>query len=129
MEALRHHYIEHEILRQVFNSQGDPSGLPVSLPEFCSIFREWYEDFKDTELVDAFKRLSPRFLTLHKWSNEHSRFMEYPSEISDDGEFFYRADFRARRTPFTDPRRQELAMMFPTPEEPERAKRPIGFQP
>ena len=59
--------------------------------------------------MDALKRLRPRYLTLWKWSYGLGRFLQYPDDIADDDEFFYHADFRLRRTEYTDPYRQELA--------------------
>jgi hypothetical protein len=126
MEALRHHYIEHEILRRVLEDRGDPDGLSVSVPDLRLFFRDWFPDLQDRELVDALKCLHPNHLTLHKWSKSQRCFVEYALGATDDNEFFHRDEFRARRTPFTDPYLQELATCFPEPLPP---KRPIGFNP
>ena len=128
MTAQRYHYIEHEILQLVLQPS-DHLGYPTGLPTLANAFRQWLPDIADREIVDALKRLSPKYLTLLKWSKQYGRFIEYPTDISDDGEFFYRGDMRLRRTPHTDPYLQELAALFPPPEEPSKPKRPIGFRP
>jgi hypothetical protein len=61
-------------------------------------------------VVDALKRLSPKYLTLRKYSTAHQRFARYPDEIGDDGQFFYTADFCMQRTPDTDSYVQTLAL-------------------
>jgi hypothetical protein len=108
MQALRHHYIEHEILRLVLQ-HSDHLGYPTSLPGLATFFRPTLQNIEDRELVDALKRLSPKYLTLCKYVNGQSPCREYPNEISSDDEFFYRGDMRLRRTPRTDPYLQELA--------------------
>jgi hypothetical protein len=128
MNAQRHHCIEHEILRLTLENS-DHLGYSTSLPTVTNAFRQWLPDILHREIVDALKRLSPKYLTLLKWSNQHGQFIEYPTDISNDGEFFYRGAMRLRRTPHTDPYLQELAALFPSPEEPEKPKTPIGFQP
>jgi len=128
MEAQRFQYIECEILRLVLY-HSDHLGYPTTLPALASFFRQSLPDIADREMVDALKRLSPKHLTLRKWSNQHQRFIEYPTDISDDGEFFYRGDMCLQRTPYTDPYLQELASLFPPPEEPEQPQRPVGFRP
>jgi hypothetical protein len=72
--------------------------------------------------VDALKRLRPKYLTLWKWSQAVGRFIEYPTEITDDAEFFYRASMQLRRTPESDPYLQELAVKL-HPQEPRNAMR------
>ena len=56
-------------------------------------------------------------MTLWKWSNAKRWFIEYPHEIADDVEFFYRDDFRLRRTPLTGPYVRELAALSHDPDD------------
>ena len=115
MGAKRHQRIEHAILTLVLR-HSDHFGYPAMLPSLASILRQTLGDIADRELVDTLKRLRPKYLTLWKWSYEHRRFLEYPAEISDDGEFFYTADFRLRHTPKTDPYVQALGLEVDPPE-------------
>jgi hypothetical protein len=125
MQAKRYHYIEYEILRLVLE-HSDHLGYPTDLPTLANLFRANLPNATNAELVDALKRLNSKYLTLLKWSNSHGRFIEYPTDISDDSEFFYRGDMRLRRTPHSDPYLQELAALFP-PQEPAEPKRDYGF--
>ena len=113
MPVRRHQFIEHEILTLAL-LHSDNSGYPVSLPDLTNLFRERLPDIADSELVDALKRLHPKFLTLRKWSDVRGQFLEYPAlgTFRDDGEFFYTRDFRLLRTPNTDPHVQELRELF-----------------
>jgi hypothetical protein len=53
---------------------------------------------------------------LWKWSDADQRFLEYPTEIAKDEDFFYRGDFRLRHTPHTDPYLQTLTLEINPPE-------------
>jgi predicted nucleotide-binding protein len=108
LPPLRHQYIEHEILRLVLQ-HSDHLGYPTSLPGLESVLRPKLPNIQDRELVDALKRLSPKYITLCKYVNGQPPCRKYPDEISSDDEFFYRGDMRLRRTPHTDPHLQELA--------------------
>lgn len=121
MATLRHHRIEHEILNLTLQ-HADPLGRPFRLAELAVFFRQTLPDIGDRELVDTFKRLRPDYLTLWKWSDGQGRSIEYSSEISDDDEFFYRGDFRARCTPRSDPHLQELTAMMATEEKGRKAR-------
>jgi hypothetical protein len=110
--AKRHQHVEHAILTLVVH--GDHQGYANTLPQLVSILRERFAhkfaDIDQREIVDTLKRLRPQYLTLWKYSDAHHRFVQYPGEIGDDEQFFYRADFRMRRTPYTDPYVQTLAL-------------------
>ena len=127
MEAKRYHYIEHEILRFVLQ-YSDHLGYQTDLPQLATFLRETLPDIQNPELVDSLKRLRPKYLTLWKWSYEQGRAIEYPAELSDDNEFFYRHNMLLRRTPETDPYLQELAALFP-PQESDPPKKTYGFLP
>jgi hypothetical protein len=127
MEARRHHYIEHEILRLVLRDS-DHSGYPTGIRDLETFFRPKFPDVADPELVDTLKRLRPKYLTLWKWGFDQGRFVEYPVEIGDDNEFFRRGAIMLRRTPETDPRLQELAALFQAPDG-EPPKKAFGFLP
>lgn len=120
MEPKRHQYIEHEILKLVLQlTAGDPSGYPATVPSLLTLLQQrllGIANITNQELVDTLKRLRPKYLTLWKWSDEDRRFIEYPTEISNDGNFFHRSDFRLRHTPNTDPYVQELGRFFPSQE-------------
>ncbi len=66
--------------------------------------------------TQTLKRLQPQYLTLWTWSEAHRRFLEYPTEIGNDEDFFYRGDFRMRHAPHTDPYVQTLALEIDPPE-------------
>ena len=104
-------YVECEILKWVLQFSNH-QGYSTSLPQLGTFFREAKQPVSDTEMVDAIKRQYPSFLTLWKWSDAHGRFITYPAEISDDGEFFYRAGFQLRRTPHTQPQIEKLETMI-----------------
>jgi hypothetical protein len=105
----------------------DHSGYPTNLPGLETFFRRTVPDIKDRELVDALKRLCPKYLTLRQWSNEKGRFVEYPAEIGDDAEFFYRGSMQLRRTPESDPRVQELAALLAKSEQEEKVWKGVGM--
>src|ERR1700722_8020439 len=109
MAAHRYQQIEHGILRVVLQCT-DHLGYPTHLASLATFFRPTFPDVNDRELVEALKRLRPRYLTICKYLNGQASCLEYPTQISDDVEFFYRNGFRLRRTPETDPRAQELAL-------------------
>ena len=107
MEPRRSQVIEHEILRLVL-AHSDHLGYSTSLPVLNGAFREILPDVSDRELVNTLKRLQPKQLKLKKWGKEPQRFIEYPHEIQDEEEFFYRHDFRLEQTPYTGPYIEEL---------------------
>jgi hypothetical protein len=115
MDGERYHYIDHELLRLTLHDSSDAQGFPTSLPMLWSAFRRWLPDITDREIVDSLKRLQPQYIALWKWSNETHRDVEF-AEIGNDEEFFYRRDFRLRRTPHTDRHLQELAALLPPQE-------------
>jgi hypothetical protein len=116
MASRKSYEIEYRILRVALQRYGE-WGYPSSLPQLEAQFREAIPDITDMDLVDAMKRLRPDYLRLWKWSKGHGRFVEYPTDISDDNEFFYRNDFCLQRTPQTQPRAEELhAMLHPAAE-------------
>jgi predicted nucleotide-binding protein len=108
----RHHILEHGILQLAIQDVNSSGGYPTRLPGLATSFRPRFEDITHRELEDTLKRLRPKYLTLWKWSDDQHRFIEYPTDISNDEEFFYTGDFRLRRTPDTDPRLQELSDMI-----------------
>jgi pyrimidine deaminase RibD-like protein len=82
------------------------------LAELALFFRQTLPDIHNGELVETFSGLRPNYITLWKWRDDEKRFVEYPSEFSDGDKFFYQGDFRARRTPQTHSRFQELTAMI-----------------
>lgn len=91
----------------------DHLGHPTNLSLLATFFRPTFVDIDNRELVEALKRLRPKYLTLCKYVQGQPPCLEYPTQIADDEDFFYRGDgFRLRRTPETDPRAQELAAVI-----------------
>lgn len=115
MGPKRHQLVEHAILSLVLRFS-DHLGYANTLPGLATILRQTLPDIDNREVVDTLKRLRPQYLTLWKWSEEHHRFLEYPTEIPRDEDFFYRADFRLRHTPHSDPYVQTLALEINPPE-------------
>jgi hypothetical protein len=115
MGARRHQHVEYALLSIVLK-HSDHLGYPAGLPSLASVLRQKFADIDNREIVDTLKRLRPRYITLWKWNDQHRRFLQYPDEIADDDEFFYRAEFRIRHTPETDPHLQALALEVDPPE-------------
>jgi hypothetical protein len=115
MGPKRHQLIEHAILMLVLR-HSDHLGYANTLPGLAQILRQTVPEIDNREVVDTLKRLRPQYLTLSKWSEADKRFLEYPAEIPKDEDFFYRADFRLRHTPHTDPYVQGLALEINPPE-------------
>jgi len=109
MQAKRYQQIEHAILTLVLK-HGDHQGYATTLPTLVNILRQTFPDIADREILDALKRLRPRYLTLLKYVESERRFDRYPDQIGDDEQFFGRGDFLMRRTPDTDPHVQTLAL-------------------
>ena len=108
----RYQRIEHEMLSLVLQSS-DHLGYATTLGDLTNIFRPTFADIDNRELVDALKRLNEKkYIALCKYQNGQPPCVSYPDQIADDGEFFYHADFRIRRTPQTDPRAQELGALL-----------------
>lgn len=107
--TMRYQRIEQEILTLVLGFS-DHSGYSTNLPSLALVLGPRVPDTEHRELVDALKRLSPQYLTLQKWSEAHRKFLQYPGDVGDDSEFFYRGGFRLQRTPQTDPYLQKLAL-------------------
>jgi hypothetical protein len=129
----RHQHVEHAILALVLKC-GDHQGYGVGLPTLVSILRERFSDrfpdIDDREVVDTLKRLSPRYITLRKYSAARHGFVRYPDDSGDDSQFFYTADFCIQRTPDTDPYVQTLELevgpmgmpIIPPPDDDKRAR-------
>lgn len=115
MGPKRHQFVEHAILTLALRNSAH-LGYANTLPELAHILRQTVADIDNREVVDTLKRLRPQYLTLWKWSDEHHGFLEYPTEIPRDEDFFYRADFQLRHTPHTDPYLQTLALEINPPE-------------
>ncbi len=115
MPAKRHQQVERAILSVVLK-HSDHLGYPAGLPSLASTLRQTFGDIDNQEIVNTLKRLRPKYLTLWKWNDQHRRFLQYPDEIGEDEEFFYRADFRLRQTPETDPYLQTIAAEIDPPE-------------
>lgn len=115
MGAKRHQFVEHAILTLVLRFS-DHLGYANTLPGLAQILRQTVPDIDSREVVDTLKRLRPQYLTLAKWSEAAKRFLEYPTEIAKDEDFFYRGDFQLRHTPHTDPYVQSLALEINPPE-------------
>lgn len=109
MPEHRSQTIEHGILRMLLQST-DHLGHATDLGRLATFFRQTFSDIDNRELVEALKRLRPKYLTLCKYVQGQPSCLEYPTQMADDIEFFYRGDgFRLRRTPETYPRAEELA--------------------
>jgi len=115
MSPKRHQIVEHAILTLVLR-YSDHLGYANTLPGLATILRQTVPDIDNREIVDTLKRLRPQYLRLWKWSEANHRFLEYPNEIAKDEDFFYRADFRLRHTPQTDPYVQTLTLEVNPPE-------------
>jgi hypothetical protein len=128
MQPLRHHYVEYSILRIVLD-RSDHDGFPFSLPDLENEFRSnLFQDITGKEIIEAFTRLCPKYLTLGKWVNGGG-FKRYPGEISDEAEFFRRGTFNAKRTAETDSYSQQLFALFPQQEhQPDETPKKFGFQ-
>src|ERR1700683_2974456 len=111
MDLLRDHTIDHELLRLTLQASDPAGGYGTDLGSLACSFRPWIPDIGDGEIIASLKRLQPRYLTLWKWSGAKRWFIEYPNEIADDTSFFYRDDFRLRRTSDTSPHLLELAAL------------------
>jgi hypothetical protein len=125
MAAKPYQYIEYEILRRVLGSP-DAMGLPGDLSSLSPALRSIIPEISDREIVATLKRLTPKYLTIWKYSETHRRSIPYPAEIQDDVEVFYRPGTYLRPTAYTDPYIQELAALLPAPE-PEQARKKYGF--
>jgi hypothetical protein len=122
----RYQYIEHELLRLTLLGSGDGLGYSTSLPTLQTHFRAWFPDIGDREIVAASQRLHrQQHLAVWKWSPENNRHLEFPGMWNEE-DFFHRGEFRLRTTPYTDPRLQELAELFP-PADPDQPKKQYGF--
>jgi hypothetical protein len=115
MQPKRHQLVEHAILTFVLRAS-DHLGYSNTLPGLAQIIRETLTDIDNREIVDTLKRLRPQYLTLWKFSQPSRRFLEYPTEVARDEDFFYRGDFCLRHTPHTDPYAQTLALEINPPE-------------
>src|SRR4051794_14160212 len=111
----RHQHVEHAILSLV-NACDDRDGYPNTMPGLASILRRELPDITDREILDALKRLNGHYLTIYKYIDSERRFDRFPDQIADEERVFYRADFRIRRTPHTDPQLQALALEIRPPE-------------
>jgi len=116
--------IEYEILHLAVNAT-DTQGYGMTLPLLRQMMTQVFPDVENAAVVDACKRLFPKFLSLRKWDEASRGFRDYQGEHEDD-EFFYRGDFRLKRTPFSRSNLEQLASLLP-PSHPK--KRPIGFNP
>ena len=104
--------IEYELLRMVVQCQ-DHLGYHASLGTLADFFRPNIPDIENRELVDALKRLQPKYLSLCKYVSGGAPCVKYPAEIDNEEIFFWRTDgFRMRRTPETAPRSEELVAMI-----------------
>ena len=90
----------------------DHLGHATDLGNLALFFQPTFANIKNEELVDALKELRPEYLTLCKYRPGQLSCLEYPTQIADDGDFFYRHDFRLRRTSKTRSRFQELDAMI-----------------
>jgi hypothetical protein len=85
-------------------------------------------DVTDSEVVDALKRLQPKYLKVCKYvGGQH---LEYPTRTLKAGineeEVFYSGRMELWRTEFTGSHLQELAAAFP-PKEPDPPAKRYGF--
>jgi len=104
--------IEYELLRMVVQCQ-DHLGYHATLGNLALFFRPNIPDIENRELVEALKRLRPKYLALCKYVSGGPSCQEYPTQIDDDEIFFWRGDgFRMRRTPETALRSEELSSLL-----------------
>jgi hypothetical protein len=104
--------IEYELLRMVVQCQ-DHLGYHATLGNLALFFRPNIPDIENRELVEALKRLRPKYLALCKYVSGGPSCQEYPTQIDDDEIFFWRGDgFRMRRTPETALRSEELSSLW-----------------
>ncbi len=118
---MRSKKIEYAILKPIITDH-DPDGYAFILGDLFNIVARSVPDASHPELVDAIKRLSDsRVLEPWKWSDRTQRFEPYDGS-GDDG-FFYRGDFRLKKTPDSQPYFEQLEQEVG----PEPQKRKIGF--
>ena len=91
----------------------DHLGYHATLGNLAAFFRPNIPDIENRELVEALKRLRPKYLALCKYVSGGPPCLEYPTQIDDDEIFFWRGDgFRMRRTPETALRSEELSSLL-----------------
>jgi len=109
----RYQQLEQAILALVLK-HGDHQGYAVTLGSLTEVVRErvaeGFPNLGPADLIDTLKRLEPRYITLWKYSEAHSRLLQYSRGEIEDDYSFTDGDFRIRRTPNTGPRAEELAL-------------------
>jgi hypothetical protein len=109
----RSHRIEYELFRFFFSgsfSERKRSAFIGNLVQFVVLT---VPDCRDTEVVNALKRLHPRYLKLDKWEDVPAqRFRSYDEYAGNDGEFFYRGDIRMELTEHGQPYFEALSNQF-----------------
>src|ERR1039457_165206 len=75
--------IEYELLRMVVQCQ-DHLGYHASLGTLADFFRPNIPDIENRELVDALKRLQPKYLSLCKYVSGGAPCVKYPAEIDNE---------------------------------------------
>lgn len=112
LDIHRSRRIEHCLLRTVVQCQ-DHLGYHATLSSLANGFQADIPNIENRELVEALKRLQPKYLTLCKYVSGGAPCVVYPTQFADDEIFFWRGDgFRMRRTPETAPRSEELGAIL-----------------
>jgi hypothetical protein len=107
--------IECELLRLVVSAT-DREGYPIFFTgDLWQRLRVVLQDIDAQEIVDACRRLWPKFLSRCPWNRVNLRFCEYEGE-NEANAFFYGAAFRLRRAPFS---RSALEQLSGPSDEPE----------
>jgi|SRR5271166_4341807 len=99
-----------------------------NLPGLSNDLKMDVSDIDNREIVEALKRLQPqKYLNIGKYVD--GQHLEYPTRTSEAGldeeEVFYKGRIALWRTEFTEPRLQELAVLFPPPAARQMTRRSI----
>jgi len=85
-------------------------GWPTSIPSIRQLLASLIPNYQDVQAVEAIKRLaSNESLLVQKWDIGAGRFKGYDEYAGDDVEFFYKGNFRLKRTPNTEVRLEEFS--------------------
>lgn len=108
---LRSQWVEYQILKLALEPSFDGQGRAVSFSNLVGMLAPHAEgSLAPIEVLDALKRLFPKFLSLRKWEHMRMAWRDYQGE-KDDSRFFYSGDFRLARTAYTCAYIEELELL------------------
>ena len=82
-------WIEHKLLTRAVEAT-DTEGHDVKLPELLREAKQVFPAVEDGDIVDACKRLFPKFLSLRKYDDALRDFRDYRGDHDDAVFFSYR---------------------------------------